>query len=77
MSVKQLDKSDKLETEQSEYATKAADDLDWANRDDLVDVERKPGLLGYFLKKNPSPEFIADLATMNSTELDPKEVARM
>ncbi|KAJ7918787.1 MFS general substrate transporter [Mycena leptocephala] len=77
MSVKQLDKSDKLETEQSEYATKAADDLDWANRDDLVDVERKPGLLGYFLKKNPSPEFIADLATMNSTELDPKEVARI
>jgi hypothetical protein len=74
MSVQQ---SDKPEIEQSEYDAKSAADLEWANRDDLVDIDRKPGILGYFLKKNPSPEFIADLATMNGTELDPKEVARM
>ncbi|KAJ7849435.1 MFS general substrate transporter [Mycena leptocephala] len=74
MSVQQ---SDKLEIEQSEYDAKSAADLEWANRDDLVDIDRKPGILGYFLKKNPSPEFIADLATMNGTELDPKEIARI
>lgn len=56
---------------------KATKDLEWANRDDIVDTESKPGLLGYFLKKNPSPDFIADVATMYDTVLDPKDVARM
>ncbi|KAJ6581186.1 MFS general substrate transporter [Mycena capillaripes] len=76
MSLKQLD-PEKPETEQSEYASKAANELDWAARDDVVDIDRRPGLLGYFLKKNPSPDFIADVATMNDTVLDPKEVARI
>ncbi|KAJ7113689.1 MFS general substrate transporter [Mycena crocata] len=75
--LKPLDPSDKPEVEQSEYAAKTAKDLDWANREDLVDVDRTPGILGYFLKKNPSPNFIADVATMNETVLDPKEVARI
>ncbi|KAF7370876.1 MFS general substrate transporter [Mycena sanguinolenta] len=77
MSLKQLDDTaDKGETELSEYAPQAAEDLAWANRDDVDDLDRKGGLLGYFLKKNPSPGFIADVATMNETVLDPKEVAQ-
>ncbi|KAJ7230726.1 MFS general substrate transporter, partial [Mycena pura] len=56
---------------------KATKDLDWVNRDDIVDTESKPGLLSYFLKKNPSPDFIADVATMYDTVLDPKDVARI
>ncbi|KAJ6480896.1 MFS general substrate transporter, partial [Mycena sanguinolenta] len=78
MSLKQFDDTtDKGVTETSEYAPKAAEDLAWANREDVDDLDRKSGLLGYFLKKNPSPSFIADLATMNETVLDPKEVARI
>ncbi|KAJ6485862.1 MFS general substrate transporter [Mycena sanguinolenta] len=78
MSLKQFDDTtDKGVTEMSEYAPKAAEDLAWANREDVDDLDRKGGLLGYFLKKNPSPSFIADLATMNETVLDPKEVARI
>ncbi|KAJ7695062.1 major facilitator superfamily domain-containing protein [Mycena rosella] len=76
-SLKPLDPSDKPEVEQSEFAPKTAKELDWANRDDLVDLDRTPGVLGYFLKKNPSPDFIADVATINETVLDPKEVARI
>jgi hypothetical protein len=72
-----LDPSDKPDVEKSEYAPKTAKELDWANREDLVDIDQAPGVLGYFLKKNPSPDFIADVATMNETVLDPKEVARM
>jgi hypothetical protein len=78
MSLKQHDDAtEKGEIQTSEYALQGAKDLDWANRDGIVDIDKKPGLLGYFLKKNPSPEFIADVATMNDTVLDPKEVARM
>ncbi|KAJ7257958.1 MFS general substrate transporter [Mycena haematopus] len=80
MSPKQLDgTADKGEIELSVDAPQAAKDLAWANLDDLelADLDRKPGLLGYFLKKNPSPNFIADVATMNETILDPKEVARI
>lgn len=69
--------SDKPEVEQTEYVAKSTKELDWANRDDLVDVDQRSGILGYFLKKNPSPNFIADVATMNETELDEKEVARI
>ncbi|KAJ7460643.1 MFS general substrate transporter [Mycena latifolia] len=77
-SLKPLDPSDKPEIEQSEYAApKTAKDLEWANRQDLEDIDRRPGLLGYFLKKDPSPDFIADVATMNETTLDPKEVKRI
>ncbi|KAJ7132142.1 MFS general substrate transporter [Mycena epipterygia] len=76
-SLKPLDPSDKPDIEQSEYAPKAAKELEWANRDDLVDIDKAPGVLGYFLKKNPSPDFVADVATMNETVLDPKEVARI
>ncbi|KAJ7850067.1 MFS general substrate transporter [Mycena olivaceomarginata] len=78
MSLKQHDDAtEKGEIQTSEYALQGAKDLDWANRHDIVDIDKKPGLLGYFLKKNPSPEFIADVATMNDTVLDPKEVARI
>ncbi|KAJ6496763.1 MFS general substrate transporter [Mycena vulgaris] len=76
-SLKALDPSDKPVIEQSEYAPKTAKELEWANREDLVDIERTSGVLGYFLKKNPSPDFVADVATMNETVLDPKEVARI
>lgn len=41
------------------------------------DEDTYPGILGYFLKKNPSPQFIADVAKMNETELDPVEVKRI
>ncbi|KAJ7636091.1 MFS general substrate transporter [Mycena polygramma] len=74
------DSAEKEKTEQVEYITpKLASELEWANRDVPLeaDVDRSPGLLGYFLKKNPSPEFIADVAVMNETVLDPKEVARI
>ncbi|KAF8190423.1 hypothetical protein K438DRAFT_1971285 [Mycena galopus ATCC 62051] len=78
MSLQQLDgKTEKGEIALSEYAPQAPKDVAWANREDVVDLDRQPGLLGYFLKKNPSPEFIADVAMMNETVLDPKEVARM
>ncbi|KAL0575525.1 hypothetical protein V5O48_006448 [Marasmius crinis-equi] len=41
------------------------------------DIERRPGILGQYLKKEPSPRFIADVVKMNQTELDPKEVKRI
>ncbi|KAJ7746848.1 MFS general substrate transporter [Mycena maculata] len=68
MSLK-LDATEKLEIEQAEYAPKIPKDV--------VDVDRTPGVLGYFLKKNPSPDFIADVATMNDTALDVKEIKRI
>ncbi|KAJ7281916.1 MFS general substrate transporter [Mycena rebaudengoi] len=69
---------DKGQVEKTEYTKPAATtDLSWAERADVVDVDQRTGILGYFLKKNPSPEFIADVATMNETVLDPKEVARI
>ncbi|KAK7031408.1 MFS general substrate transporter [Favolaschia claudopus] len=71
-------KTEKAGVEHSEHVVPTVGkDLEWANRDDVADVSRKSGILGYFLKKNPSPEFIADVATMNETALDPKEVARI
>lgn len=55
-----------------------ADDLKpWDADRDVPDMEKQPGMFGFLFKKNPSPEFIADLATMNETELDKKEVARL
>ncbi|KAJ7493418.1 MFS general substrate transporter [Mycena galericulata] len=75
-----LGPSDKPEVEQKEYVSVGLEntqDLKWANREDLVDFDRAPGVLGYFLKKNPSPDFIADVATMNDTQLDAKEVQRI
>ncbi|KAJ7743088.1 MFS general substrate transporter [Mycena metata] len=77
MSLKEVDAAEKPEIHEAEYAPKTTKDLEWANRDDIQDVDQRSGVLGYFLKKNPSPEFIADLATMNNTVLDPKEVARI
>ncbi|KAJ6504899.1 MFS general substrate transporter [Mycena vitilis] len=80
MSLHETDSAEKEKTGQVEYITpKLANELEWANRDVPLeaDVDRSPGLLGYFLKKNPSPEFIADVAVMNETVLDPKEVARI
>ncbi|KAJ7173761.1 MFS general substrate transporter [Mycena filopes] len=78
MSLKEVEKAtEKPEIRELEDAPKTTKDLEWANRDDVEDLDRKPGILGYFLKKNPSPEFIADVATMNDTVLDPKEVARI
>ncbi|KAJ7035632.1 MFS general substrate transporter [Mycena alexandri] len=77
MSLKEVDAVEKPDIHQAEYAPNTTKDLEWANRDDVEDLDQKPGVLGYFLKKNPSPEFIADLATMNDTVLDPKEVARI
>ncbi|KAH8824645.1 MFS general substrate transporter [Flagelloscypha sp. PMI_526] len=41
------------------------------------DLEVHPGFWGKFLKKNPSPEFMADLARMNEMELDPVVVKRL
>jgi hypothetical protein len=49
---------------------------EWAERD-AADIDRPPGYWGRFLKKNPSPEFIADVAKMNDTQLDPVEVKRI
>ncbi|KAJ6624935.1 MFS general substrate transporter [Mycena sp. CBHHK59/15] len=72
-----VDVEGKPQIEETEYAKGPGKDLSWANRDDVVDLDQRPGILGYFLKKNPSPDFIADVATMNDTELDPKEVARI
>lgn len=69
------EKKDQVQVEQIERAPDA-DIQQWADRD-AVDIERQPGIFGFMFKKNPSPEFIADLAKMNETELDPKEIRRL
>ncbi|KAJ7623484.1 MFS general substrate transporter [Roridomyces roridus] len=61
-------KAEKPQVEQHEYA------LDPAAP---VDVEHPSGLLGYFLKRDPGADFIADLSDMNATELDQAEVKRI
>lgn len=53
------------------------DDLAWADREDVNDLNRAQGIWGHFLKKDPSPEFLADVAVMNARDLDPKEVKRI
>lgn len=69
-------KGEKAEVEEVEAAVD--NDLTWANRDDAHnDLDRHPGFWGKFLKKNPSPEFLADVAKMNATDLDPAQVKRV
>ncbi|KAK7021815.1 hypothetical protein VNI00_017259 [Paramarasmius palmivorus] len=71
------DKAEKAEIEQIERTQTEPIAGAWAS-DGVRDVEQKrPGFLGFFLKKDPSPEFVADVAKMNETELDLKEVRRI
>lgn len=45
------------------------------SRSKFHDEETRPvGLLDRLQKKNPSPEFLAEVAKMNQTELDPQKV---
>jgi len=53
------------------------EDYSFTERDDSEDVISGTGFMGRFLKKNPSPVFLADVAKMNSIELDPAEVKRI
>lgn len=69
------EKKDQVQVEQIERVPDA-DIQQWADRD-AADVEKQPGIFGFMFKKNPSPEFITDLAKMNDTELDPKEIRRL
>ena len=67
-------KGEKFEVEELEAAV---DDLSWTERDDDHDLDRHPGFWGKYLKKNPSPQFLADVAKMNATDLDPAQVKRI
>lgn len=69
------EKKDRVEVEQIERVPEA-EIQQWADRE-AADIEKQPGIFGFLFKKNPSPEFIADLAKMNDTELDPKEIRRL
>ncbi|PBL04216.1 MFS general substrate transporter [Armillaria gallica] len=51
-------------------------DFSWAEQVE-VDEDVPPGFFGRFLKKNPSAAFIADVAKMNTMELDPKVIRRL
>ncbi len=51
-------------------------DFSWAEQVE-VDEDVPPGFFGCFLKKNPSTAFIADVAKMNTMELDPKVIRRL
>ncbi len=76
-----------LTTTQSKLSTEKADiqeleaypktDLSWADKPDDDDETSAPGILGYFLKKNPSPTFIGDVARMNTYDLDPVVIKRL
>ena len=70
------EKNDESQVEQMERVVRGADIQQWADRD-AVDIEKQPGIFGFLFKKNPSPEFIKDLAKMNETGLDPKEIRRL
>lgn len=50
---------------------------DWNLADEDEDLDRHPGFWGRFLKKNPSPTFLSDVAMMNATDLEPPEVKRI
>lgn len=69
------EKKDQVQVEQIERVPEA-ELQQWADRD-AADIEKRPGIFGFMFKKNPSPEFITDLAKMNETELDPQEVRRL
>ncbi|EPQ52012.1 MFS general substrate transporter [Gloeophyllum trabeum ATCC 11539] len=65
------------EKEQSvEQLEIAPDDLVWATRE-AEDVEPPRSFFGKFLKKNPSPQFLADVQKMNTIVLDPVQVKRI
>ncbi|KAK0432253.1 MFS general substrate transporter [Armillaria borealis] len=51
-------------------------DFSWAEQVE-VDEDVSPGFFGRLLKKNPSTAFIADVAKMNTMELDPKVIRRL
>jgi len=72
MSVTEKSEKSEVEVQQVERVPS----LQWAERDAL-DVEHPKGILGWILKKNPSPQFIADVAKMNETPLDPVQVKRL
>lgn len=69
------EKKDQVRVEQIERIPEA-ELQQWADRD-AADIEKQPGMFGFLFKKNPSPEFITDLAKMNETELDPQEIRRL
>ncbi|KAF8909847.1 major facilitator superfamily domain-containing protein [Mucidula mucida] len=52
-------------------------DLSWTTQTDREDTTRASGRFGGLLKRNPSPAFLADVAKLNSMDLDPKEVKRL
>ncbi|KAJ8085798.1 hypothetical protein PM082_004616 [Marasmius tenuissimus] len=55
----------------------SVEEIDFRDDHSVNDEDRPSGRFGYFLKKNPSPRFLADVVKMNQTELDPKEVKRI
>ncbi|KAK1224120.1 hypothetical protein PQX77_012979 [Marasmius sp. AFHP31] len=55
----------------------SVEEIDFRDDHSVNDEDQPSGRLGYFLKKNPSPRFLADVVKMNQTELDPKEVKRI
>ncbi|KAF9458833.1 MFS general substrate transporter [Collybia nuda] len=60
-----------------EGAKDTLENRNWDLADEDEDLDRHPGLWGRFLKKNPSPTFLADVALMNATDLDPREVKQI
>ncbi|KAF9020481.1 MFS general substrate transporter [Hymenopellis radicata] len=67
--------SDKPQIEEIEDQRKT--DLSWTTQNDQEDTTRASGRFGALLKRNPSPAFLADVAKLNSMDLDPKEVKRL
>ncbi|TRM57590.1 major facilitator superfamily domain-containing protein [Schizophyllum amplum] len=53
------------------------DKRDWDDRDTTLDVDAHPGFWGKLFKQNPSKQFMDDVADMNTTELNAKEVKRI
>ncbi len=67
--------SEKPRIEEIEDQRKTA--LSWTTQNDREDTTRASGRFGGLLKRNPSPAFLADVAKLNSMDLDPKEVKRL
>lgn len=68
--------SEKAEISEIEAVPVHVEQLTWAERQ-VADEDRPPGFWGKFLKKNPSPEFLADVQKMNKTVLDPRDIKRL
>ncbi|KAF9024585.1 MFS general substrate transporter [Hymenopellis radicata] len=77
MSPDQIRRSSTEKAEVQEIEAYPNTDLSWADKPDDDDETSAPGVLGYFLKKNPSPTFIGDVAKMNTYDLDPVVIKRL